>query len=192
MSYKYVEAILLEKVNLAFETESRDTLENVDIDKGKQDNLGCLKLKNSSILGNLDQKLNHLDSEKKDEVAKLILEYRHLFPDVPGRTDVLFHDVDVGEAKPIKQPPYRLNPIKKEHMQKEIDYMFKHDIIERSDSDWSSPCILVPKPDKTYRFFTDYRKINAVTKTDSYPIPRIDDCIDRVGQAKSYCHKHVC
>ena len=173
-----------EKVNLAFETESRDTLENEDIDKGKQDNLGCLKLKNSSILDNLDQKLNHLDSEKKDEVAKLILEYRHLFPDVPGRTDVLFHDVDVGEAKPIKQPPYRLNPIKKEHMQKEIDYMFKHDIIERSDSEWSSPCILVPKPDKTYRFCTDYRKINAVTKTDSYPIPRIDDCIDRVGQAK--------
>ena len=103
----------VEKVNLAFETESRDTLENVDIDKGKQDNLGCLKLKNSSILDNLDQKLNHLESEKKVEVAKLILEYRHLFPDVPGRTDVLFHDVDVGEAKPIKQPPYRLNPIKK-------------------------------------------------------------------------------
>ena len=174
----------VEKVNLAFETESRDTLENVDIDKGKQDNLGCLKSKNSSILDNLDQKLNHLDSEKKDEVAKLILEYRHLFPDIPGRTDVLFHDVDVGEAKPIKQPPYRLNPIKKEHMQKEIDYVFKHDIIERSDSEWSSPCILVPKPDKTYRFCTDYRKINAVTKTDSYPIPRIDDCIDRVGQAK--------
>ena len=36
----------VEKVNLAFETESRDTLENVDIVKGKQDNLGCLKLKN--------------------------------------------------------------------------------------------------------------------------------------------------
>ncbi|KAJ8026467.1 hypothetical protein HOLleu_31290 [Holothuria leucospilota] len=55
--------------------------------------------------------------------------------------------------------------------------------IEPSNSEWSSPCILVPKADGGYRFCTDYRKVNAVTRTDSYPIPRIDDCIDRVGKA---------
>ena len=31
---------------------------------------------------------------------------------------------------------------------------------------------------------TDYRKVNSVTKTDSFPIPRIDDCIDKVGNSK--------
>ena len=46
------------------------------------------------------------------------------------------------------------------------------------------PCILVPKPDGSYRFCTDFRKLNAVTKTDSYPIPRIDDCIDKIGPTK--------
>ena len=31
---------------------------------------------------------------------------------------------------------------------------------------------------------TDYRKVNSVTKTDAFPIPRIDDCIDKVGNSK--------
>ncbi|PIK55799.1 hypothetical protein BSL78_07287 [Apostichopus japonicus] len=62
--------------------------------------------------------------------------------------------------------------------------MLKHDIIEPSDSEWSSPCILVPKPDGSFRFCTDYRKVNTVTRTDSYPIPRVDDCIDRIGNAR--------
>ena len=62
--------------------------------------------------------------------------------------------------------------------------MLENDIIEPSCSEWSSPCVLVPKPDKSYRFCTDFRKVNVVTKTDSYPIPRIDDCIDKIGHAK--------
>ena len=47
-----------------------------------------------------------------------------------------------------------------------------------------SPCILVKKPDGSYRMCTDYRKVNNVTRTDSYPIPRIEDCIDKIGNAK--------
>ena len=44
--------------------------------------------------------------------------------------------------------------------------------------------MLVPKNDGTYRFCTDYRKFNVTTKSDSYPIPRVEDCIDRIGRAK--------
>ena len=62
--------------------------------------------------------------------------------------------------------------------------MLDNDFIEPSQSDWSSPCILVPKPDGTFRMCTDYRKVNSVTKTDSFPVPRMDDCIDNIGQAK--------
>ena len=46
-----------------------------------------------------------------------------------------------------------------------------------------SPCILVSKPDKSYRLCKDYRKVNNVTKTDRFPIPRIEDCIDKIGNA---------
>ncbi|KAL5010971.1 hypothetical protein ScPMuIL_013276, partial [Solemya velum] len=70
----------------------------------------------------------------------------------------IYHDVDVGDAPPVKQHPYRVNPLKEEHLKKEIQYMLDNDIIEPSRSEWSSPCVLVPKPDKTYRFCTDFRK----------------------------------
>ena len=40
------------------------------------------------------------------------------------------------------------------------------------------------KTDKSYRMCTDYRKVNSVTKTDSFPIPRVEDCIDKIGNAK--------
>ena len=48
----------------------------------------------------------------------------------------------------------------------------------------SSHCILVPKPDGTFPMCKDYPKVNSVTKTDTFPIPRIDDCIGNIGQAK--------
>jgi hypothetical protein len=72
-------------------------------------------------------------------------------------------------------------------MREEIKYMLSNGIIRKSKSPWSSPCILVPKSDNTMRFCTDFRKVNAITKDDCYPIPRIDDCIDRIGKAKWMC-----
>ena len=62
--------------------------------------------------------------------------------------------------------------------------MLKHNIIEPSDSSWSSPCVLVPKSDGTLHFCTDFHKLNALSQTDSYPLPRIEDCIDRIGSSK--------
>ena len=100
------------------------------------------------------------------------------------RTDKIYHDVDVGDATPVKQHPYRLNPAKQKYLHEEIKYLLENDFIEPSKSNWNSPCILVPKPDGTYRMCTDYRKVNNVTKSDRFPIPRMDDCIDRIGPAK--------
>jgi hypothetical protein len=141
-------------------------------------------LKNSDVLANLDKKLCHLTSDQRKEITDLIQEYVHLFPDVPSRTDLAVHDVDVGDARPVKQHSYRMNPVKLGHLRKEVDYMLENDIIEPSHSEWSSPCLLVPKPDGSFRFCTDFRKVNALSRSDSYPIPRIDDCIDKVGSAK--------
>ena len=112
----------------------------------------------------------------------LILEYEHLFPDIPTRTDQIYHDVDIEGSKPIKQHPYRMNPMKLQYLREEVQYLLDNDFIEPSQSDWSSPCILVPKPDGTFRMCTNYRKVNSVTKKRS--VPSIDACIDNIGQAK--------
>ena len=84
----------------------------------------------------------------------------------------------------LKQHPDRMNPMKLQYLREEIQYLLENDFIESSQRDWSSPSILVPKPDGTFRMCTDYRKVNSVTKTDSFPVLRIDDCIDNIGQAK--------
>ena len=77
-----------------------------------------------------------------------------------------------------------MNPLKQKYLQDEVKYLLENDFIEPSQSNYSSPCILVPKSNGTYRMCTDCRKVNSVTKTDSFPIPRIDDCIDKVGNSK--------
>ena len=145
---------------------------------------GPSKLENSDILGNLNNKLSHLEPSQQEELKQLIHEYEHLFPDIPSRTDKIYHDVIVEDSKPIKQHPYRMNPLKQKYLQDEVKYLLENDFIEPSQSNYSSPCILVPKSNGTYRMCTDYRKVNSVTKTDSFPIPRIDDCIDKVGNSK--------
>ena len=146
------------------------------------------KLSESDILRQMDSKLTHLEQSQQDEIQKLVREYSDLFPDVPTRTTMISHDVDVGDAVPVKQHPYRLNPSKQESLNKEVRYLLENDLIEPSQKmaacSWSSPCILVPKPDGSYRMCTDYRKVNHLTKTDTFPIPRMDDCVDKVGNAK--------
>ena len=143
-----------------------------------------IKLQNSQILNDLGTKLSHLPLVQRKELAEVITQYREVFPDVPSKTNLIEHDVDVRESTPIKQHPYRVSPIKKELLDKEVQYMLKNDIIEESQSNWSSPCILVPKHDGGFQFCTDFRKVNDKTKSDSFPIPRIADCIDQIGNAK--------
>ena len=132
----------------------------------------------------MDAKLAHLQPSQRTQLERLIKEYEHLFSGIPTRTDKVYHDVNVGVATPTKQHPYRLNPTKEQHLKDEIKYLLDNDFIEPSMSEWRSPCILVPKQDGRYRKCTDYRKVNALTKTDTFPIPRIDDCIDRIGKAR--------
>ena len=62
--------------------------------------------------------------------------------------------------------------------------MLQNGIPEPSHASWASPSLLVAKPDSTFRPCTDFRKVNAITKPDSYPLPRMEDCVDQVGSAK--------
>ena len=160
--------------------KEEDTESEVRLENDQQP----IKLQNSQILNDLGTKLSHLPLVQRKESTEVITQYREVFPDVPSKTNLIEHDVDVGDSAPIKQHPYRVSPMKKELLDKEVQYMLKNDIIEESQSNWSSPCILVPKHDGRFRFCTDFRKVNDKTKSDSFPIPRIADCIDQIGNAK--------
>ena len=107
------------------------------------------------FLGNLEKMLFHLADSKRGELSELMQKYICLFGDTPSRTDWVEHDIDVQDAQPIKQLFYRISPHKRKHLDN-----LENNIARPSTSSWASPCILVPKPDKTSRFCTDFRKVN--------------------------------
>jgi hypothetical protein len=74
----------------------------------------------------------------------------------------------------------------REVIKKEVEEMLQADIIEQSTSPWSSPVVLVPKKNGKKRFCVDFRKLNAVTITENWPLPRIEDIFDRLGDSKAF------
>ncbi len=142
------------------------------------------RLTNSETLANLSSFLAHLNTDQREDVVKLFSKFSSILGDVPTLTNVLQHDINVGDAQPIKQHPYRVNFIKRAVMKKEVQYLLEKDLASPSVSSWSSPCLLVQKSDGTARFCTDYRHVNAVTVPDCFPMPRMEDCVDSVGSAR--------
>lgn len=101
-----------------------------------------------------------------------------------GRTDLVQHQINTGDARPIRQAPRSLLIHKKEEAEKELEKMLNQDVVEPSNSAWSSPEVLVRKKDGSTRYCIDYRKLNDVTQKDSYPLPTIDDTIDTLAGAQ--------
>ena len=126
---------------------------------------------------------------QKDQVQDLLQQNLDVFtlPNQPkGRTDWVQHEIRVETEVPIKQavrrPPIHL----REAAEEEVKKMLKDDVIEPSNSPWASPVVLVKKKDGSLRYCIDYRKLNAVTIKDSYPLPRIDDSLDTLRNAKYF------
>ena len=141
------------------------------------------RLSNSACLEKMGDILSYLPTCQRDDVIGLLQAHPSLSGDVPTCTNVLQHDIDVRSASPIKQHAYRCPVGKREVMRKEVDYLLHHGLARPSHSAWSSPCLLAPKSDGTARFCTDFRKVNAVTVPDTFPLPRMEDCIDSIGPA---------
>lgn len=113
--------------------------------------ISCGKLNNSQALSVLKSQLLHLSDIQQSEMLDLINCFPSLFLDVPSRTSVLKHDIDVGECRPIKQSAYCVNPAKRKVMGDEVKYLVTNGLAVPRSSPWSSPCILVPKSDGTQR-----------------------------------------
>lgn len=111
----------------------------------------------------------HLPNSARSDIIRPIKRNPSQFGNVPSRTNVLKHDIDVGEHRPIKQHAYRVHPDNRVVMQQEVNSSTTVLLSQASSpvpsSPWSSPSLLVPKSDQMPHFCMDFRKVNAVTKT---------------------------
>ena len=130
-----------------------------------------------------------VDEQQKSQIRELLEDNVEVFATAEnpyGHTDLVQHDIITTTEIPIKQavrrPPFHM----KEAANKEVSKMLDAGIIEPSNSPWASPVVLVKKKDGTLRYCIDYRKLNSVTQKDSYPLPRIDDSLDSLGNAKYF------
>eukprot|EP01127_Copromyxa_protea_P008136 TRINITY_DN185_c0_g2_i1.p1 TRINITY_DN185_c0_g2~~TRINITY_DN185_c0_g2_i1.p1 ORF type:complete len:740 (+),score=88.61 TRINITY_DN185_c0_g2_i1:2281-4500(+) len=89
--------------------------------------------------------------------------------------------INTGNAKPIKEPLRRCNPIKAQEIARQVKEMLDDGIISPSKSPWSSPVVLAKKSDGSWRFCVDYRGLNRVTKKDAYPLPPMEAILNALG-----------
>ena len=128
----------------------------------------------------------HLSPSQKSDLAELQKRFADVFSPLPGRTSLIHHHVGTTSGVSVRTRPYRLPEHKKKLVQAEIGAMLELGVIEESHSAWSSPMVLVGKPDGSIWFCVDYRKVNDVSRFDAYPMPRVDELLDRLGTARFF------
>ena len=125
-----------------------------------------------------------------NKLSVLLEKYSEVFvngPDEPlGRTCAVEHSIDTRDTQPIKQRPYRI-PVHLHHVvDQQVEEMLARGLVRPSNSPWSSPSALAPQKDGDYRFCVDFRRLNAVTREDAYPMPRADEIFDKLGGARYF------
>ena len=128
--------------------------------------------------------LQHPERERLEALLHEFSDVLSVSDEDLGRTTIIQHQIDVGSAAPVRQPPRRLPFQQREVVQQHVDKMLDNGIIKPSKGPWSSPIVLVKKKDGSTRFCIDFRKLNDLTKKDAHPLPRIDDTLDTLGEAQ--------
>lgn len=137
---------------------------------------------------------NHLNSEEKKELKKLLENRRELFyleGDNLTFTHEIQHEIHVNNNNPTFCKIYRYPQIHEKEVDKQIREMLDQKIIRKSNSPYNSPLWIVPKKSdnsnqKKWRIVIDYRKLNENTIADKFPIPNIDTILDKVGRAQYF------
>ncbi len=102
-----------------------------------------------------------------------------------GCTDKHEHYIDTGSERPTSARHYRQSQLVRDEMNRQIEELLRLGFIEPSTSLWRSPVCMVKKKDNSWRFAIDYRAINDKTVKISWPLPRLEDVWDRIGQSKA-------
>ncbi|KAM7301281.1 reverse transcriptase/ribonuclease H [Ixodes scapularis] len=106
-----------------------------------------------------------------------------MFTETPGKTDILLHCIETGDAPPRSCNPRPISVHKRALLDAALKEMIDTDSVRESKSPWAFPVVLAPKKDGTARLCVDYRRLNDVSVRDSYPFPSISSVMYALGNA---------
>jgi len=124
---------------------------------------------------------NELEPEQKHQANELLREFYDVLTDVPGRTTLVEHEINLTTNEPVRVKSHTLPLQMKATIREKVDKMLKMRVIESSDSPYAARVVIVMKKDGSNRFCIDYRQINRVTVFDAEPMPNAEDIFSRLS-----------
>ncbi|XP_033222826.1 uncharacterized protein LOC117176682 [Belonocnema kinseyi] len=115
-----------------------------------------------------------LTEDQRIEIEKFLSDNEDVFAVGGEPTPYAEHRIDTGDHIPVATPPNKMSTQKKELLYKELTSMQENDI-EECESPWAAQVVLIPKKDSGVRVCLDYRRLNAITTSDKYPMSRIEE-----------------
>lgn len=126
-------------------------------------------------------------ADTPEEVQNLLNTYEDIFQTptaLPPPRPFDHHIQLIPGAQPANVRPYRYSPLQKDEIEKQIQEMLQNGIIKHNTSPYASPVLLVKKKDGTWRFFVDYRHLNAQIVKNKHPMPVVEELLDELAGAK--------
>lgn len=142
-------------------------------------------ISSSENLDELFSKIEHLDTELQNQIVTIFNKYISVLGEtgnvLTGELNLRLKNNDI-----VYYRPYRLAPVEREKVDAIVKDLLDKQIIQESESPFASPVILVKKKDGGDRMCVDFRALNKILEKDRYPLPLIEDQIDRLGNANYF------
>ena len=119
--------------------------------------------------------------ELAQKFERLLMEYHDIFSldkNEIGCTDAAEHVIELLDEEPFKEKFRRIAPPLLDEVQEHLQEMLDGGAIQPSQSTWCNAVVLVWKKDGGLRFCIDFRRLNARTKKDSYPLPQMQEMME--------------
>jgi len=127
-----------------------------------------------------------LPADQRDDAKSILQAFGDVLTDVPGKTTEIEYNIELTVPETIRVKPYPLPYRLEEEVKKELRSMLEIGIIEPSDSEYSTPILVVPKKDGNRRLCLDFRKLNKITKFDAEPMCDTEAIFCKIGGSRYF------
>ena len=134
----------------------------------------------------------NLSENKKKEIRKLLEKYKDIFSDVPGRTNLVEHEIKLTCDTPVRCKAYPTPYGLQKEIDKEIEIMLESGVIERSTAAYAAPLVVVKKTDGTNRLCCNYKQLNKLTIFDPEPMMANEDIFNKLSGSSLFSKFDFC